>query len=139
MFEFTIYCDGACSGNPGPGAWSYVVFNSKKSLVFSGSGFEEQATNNRMELMAVIKALEGFDGVNLVLDSKYVLDGITSWIHNWKRNGWRSTTGTVRNVDLWQDLDRLVSDRKIEWSWQKGHASSLHDFADELARESVLR
>jgi ribonuclease HI len=133
-----IYCDGACSGNPGPGSWAYVVFEGDVRIA-SGCGFSQHTTNNQMELTAAIKALEAFDNVEIVLDSKYVKDGITSWIFNWKKNGWKSATGAVKNVELWKALDDLAAQRKVIWSWQKGHAGSNHDFADDLARESILK
>ena len=132
-----IYCDGACSGNPGPGGWAYVIFENEKKIA-SASGGEKYTTNNRMELTAVIKALESFDNCEIILDSKYVKDGITTWILNWKKNGWRSKTGPIKNLDLWQNLDALVQNKNIVWTWQKGHDNSTHDLADELARSAII-
>lgn len=137
MSRLKIFCDGACSGNPGPGAWAFVVF-AHNSMIFSASGAALDTTNNRMELLAVIHALQVFHVCDLVLDSKYVMDGITSWIKKWRVNGWKSSTGEVKNKDLWMKLDFLVARSDISFLWQKGHANSLHDFADELARSSVL-
>jgi len=133
-----IYCDGACSGNPGPGAWAYIAFVDGKQVA-SASGAYNETTNNRMELLAAINAVSAFDNCTIVVDSKYVKDGITSWINKWRVNGWKSTTGPVKNVDLWQWLDKLVQAKNIVWEWEKGHNNTTHDFVDELARGSVLR
>lgn len=134
-----IYCDGACSGNPGKGAWAYVVFNQNGERICCGSGYEELTTNNRMELRAVIEALQGFNNCQIVLDSKYVKDGVTMWIHRWKINQWKTSSGELKNLDLWKEIDLLTSKKDIVWTWQKGHANSLHDYADELARASIIR
>lgn len=139
MNKYVIYCDGACSGNPGPGAWAYVVFDIHGMQIAAASGFLEETTNNRMELKAVINALESFDDCKIVVDSKYVKDGITEWIKKWKTNGWRSTTGEVKNVDLWKKLDDLVQAKNVHFEWQRGHAGGVHDCVDVLARGSVLR
>lgn len=138
MDNVEIYCDGACSGNPGPGAWAYIIFENGKEIS-SASGFAEQTTNNRMELCAVIMAINSTSGdIKLVVDSKYVKDGINSWIHKWKKNNWKTSAGTdVKNKDLWEELDKVTKERKIEWVWQKGHAGGVHDKVDKLAR-SVL-
>lgn len=135
---YKIYCDGACSGNPGKGAWAYVVFD-ENLQIFCGSGYEDYTTNNRMELTAAIKALHGFNDCELILDSKYVKNGITDWINKWKSQGWKTTKGAVKNLDLWQELDQLAQIRNVKWSWQKGHSNSLHDYADELARKSIIQ
>lgn len=131
-----IYCDGACSGNPGPGAWAYVAcFNDK--IIYSNSGYNMYTTNNQMELLAAINALEFFDNCEFILDSKYVLDGINIWIHSWKLKGWKTTSGAVKNYELWKKLDILNNHRKIKWTWQKGHNSSFHDYVDLLARSCL--
>lgn len=143
----TIFCDGACSGNPGPGAWAYIVFegdldhrniqNNKNNIIALASGASKDTTNNRMELMAAINAVRAFDNCTIIVDSKYVKDGITSWINKWKINGWKSASGAVKNVDLWQELDRVLAGKKIKWEWQPGHANTVHDLVDQVARNAV--
>ena len=135
-----IYTDGACSGNPGPGGWGVLLdYNgSEKEL----SGFEPETTNNRMELMAAIQALEGLTRpciIRLHTDSTYVKDGITSWIHNWKRNGWRTAARKpVKNVDLWQRLDEALIQHEVSWHWVKGHDGHPgNERADVLATSAV--
>ncbi|MCW8835049.1 MAG: ribonuclease HI [Rhodospirillales bacterium] len=135
-----IFTDGACSGNPGPGGWGAILRwrGTEKEL----SGGEAETTNNRMELMAAIKALEAMKrGVSVALytDSTYVRDGITKWIHNWKKNGWK-TAGKkpVKNADLWQRLEAALGDHSVEWHWVKGHAGHPeNERADELARNAM--
>ena len=135
-----IYTDGACSGNPGPGGWGAILlWRGKEREIWGG---EPDTTNNRMELTAAIKALESLDRqVSAVLytDSKYVKDGITSWIIGWKARNWKTTAKKpVKNVDLWQALDDAVSKHDVEWRWVKGHAGHLeNERADELARRGV--
>jgi ribonuclease HI len=133
-----IYCDGACSGNPGPGAWGYVVFENGVQIAHA-YGIETDTTNNRMELVATIKALEGFNDCNIIVDSRYVKDGITNWIIKWKKNGWKTASGKVKNVDLWEQLDELCASRNIKWDWEKGHANNTHDCVDILVRSAVLK
>ena len=132
---FIIYSDGACSNNPGPGAWAYKVFKNNKEVSYA-CGAEEMTTNNRMELMAAIKALEAFADkeCKMIVDSQYLKNGINVWIKKWKVNGWKSASGAVKNKDLWEQLDKLVENKNIEWEWQKGHANSTHDEVDLLAR-----
>ncbi len=136
----TIHTDGACSGNPGPGGWGAVL--QYNGHVKEMSGGEEQTTNNRMELTAAIRALDSLKRpceIDMFTDSKYVKDGLTSWIHNWKRNGWK-TSGKkpVKNADLWQDLDRAVQRHSISWHWLKGHAGDeMNERADRLANEGM--
>lgn len=131
-----IYTDGACRGNPGVGGWGAVLsYGSHKKEIFGG---EAHTTNNRMELMAVIRALEQLkqgSKVRLYTDSQYVQKGISTWIHGWKKNGWRTASkAPVKNVDLWQQLDALIAPHQIEWLWVKGHATSLGNIkADQLA------
>ena len=135
-----IYTDGACSGNPGPGGWGAVLrWKGKERELFGG---ETDTTNNRMELMAAIVALESLKRavkVRLWTDSVYVKDGITEWIHGWKKNGWRtSAKKPVKNVDLWQRLDAALAQHDVEWRWVKGHAGHPeNERADELARKGV--
>ena len=140
--NLTIYTDGACSGNPGPGGWGvYMQFGDREKTL---SGGELETTNNRMELMAAIKALEAikpsFKGDTILwTDSTYVLKGITEWIHGWKKRGWKkSDKKPVVNADLWQELDALNATHNIEWKWVKGHAGiDGNERADELARSGI--
>ena len=136
-----IFTDGACSGNPGPGGWGALLRyrESEKEL----SGGEAESTNNRMELMAAIMALESLTRpikVCLYTDSTYVRDGITKWIHGWRKNGWKTAAKkAVKNVDLWQRLDLAAERHTIDWRWIKGHAGHPgNERADELAREASL-
>ena len=136
-----IFTDGACSGNPGPGGWGALLRyrESEKEL----SGGEAESTNNRMELMAAIMALESLTRpikVSLYTDSTYVRDGITKWIHGWRKNGWKTAAKkAVKNVDLWQRLDLAAERHTIDWRWIKGHAGHPgNERADELAREASL-
>lgn len=135
-----IFTDGACSGNPGPGGWGAILRwrGQEKEL----SGGEAETTNNRMELMAAIAGLEALKKpakVCVTTDSTYVRDGITSWIHNWRRNGWKNAAKKpVKNADLWQRLDAATSGHTIDWVWVKGHAGHPeNERADELARLAV--
>jgi len=135
-----IWTDGACSGNPGPGGWGAVVRVDGVETELSGG--EPATTNNRMELMGAIAALESLpDGASATLhtDSQYVKNGLTSWIHGWKRNGWRTASREpVKNVDLWQRLDVAAGKHKIEWKWVKGHAGDvMNERADGLARAAI--
>ncbi len=136
----TIYTDGACSGNPGPGGWGAILVwgEHRKEL----NGGEAVTTNNRMELLGAISALEALKRrtpVALHTDSTYVRDGITKWIHGWKRNGWKTAAKKeVKNADLWQRLDELRRDHDVEWHWVKGHAGHPeNERADELARAGM--
>lgn len=135
-----IFTDGACSGNPGPGGWGVLMRwrGHEKEL----SGGEAQTTNNRMELMAAIQGLEAVKRaarVRLVTDSTYVKDGITKWIHGWKRNGWKTAAKKpVKNEDLWRRLDAALATHDVEWQWVKGHAGHPeNERADELARQGI--
>ncbi len=135
-----VHTDGACSGNPGPGGWGAILeFNGTRKEL---SGGEALTTNNRMELTGAIVALESLKRpckVEMHVDSAYVKDGITKWIHGWKRNGWKTADKKpVKNVDLWQRLDAALATHEISWRWVKGHAGhSENERADELAREGM--
>ena len=135
-----IYTDGACSGNPGPGGWGALLQFGEHERELKGG--ERNTTNNRMELTAAIAALETLKRtckIHLHTDSTYLRDGMTSWIHNWKRNGWRTTAKKpVKNVDLWQRLDEAIQSHDIEWHWIKGHAGDPgNEAADALARQGL--
>jgi ribonuclease HI len=135
-----VHTDGACSGNPGPGGWGAVLKfgDIEKEL----KGGEPNTTNNRMELLAAISALEAMKRpvtVDIYTDSQYVRGGITGWIHNWKRNGWRTADKKpVKNMDLWQRLDAALKTHDIRWHWIKGHAGHAeNERADHLARDGL--
>lgn len=135
-----IFTDGACSGNPGPGGWGAVL--RFKGVEKELSGGERQTTNNRMELMAAIAALEALkrpSPVRLTTDSTYVRDGITKWIHDWKRRGWKTAAKKpVKNVDLWQRLDAAAAAHEVDWQWIKGHSGHPeNERADQLARDGI--
>jgi ribonuclease HI len=138
--EVVIYTDGACSGNPGPGGWGAVLQGGGRERELYGG--DVQTTNNRMELMAAIQALEALQrpaAVTLYTDSKYLLDGITKWIHGWQRNGWlTSARKPVKNDDLWRRLTAAMGPHDIDWRWVKGHAGDPgNERADELARRGI--
>ena len=133
-----VFTDGACSGNPGIGGWGVVILINDSDPIFLKGG-EIQTTNNRMELTATIKALKYFKEhqlITLITDSKYVKDGIKSWIANWKKNGWRTTSKKpVKNKELWVELESQISKHNITWKWVKGHAGDRYnEKADFLAR-----
>ena len=140
MKKVQLITDGACLGNPGPGGWASILrYGGHKKELF---GFEKHTTNNRMELTAAVRGLAALNEtceVEVVTDSQYVKNGITSWIHNWKRNGWRtSTKKPVVNQDLWEELDAQASRHQVQWSWTKGHASHEdNNRADELATRAA--
>jgi ribonuclease HI len=146
MTTLEIWTDGACKGNPGPGGWGVLmIYGAHRKEMCGGLPL---TTNNQMELTAVIRALEAIRRpcpVRLHLDSSYVRDGITGWTYGWKKKGWKTAGGSpVKNVELWQKLDQLVTDYKakaqIEWVWVKGHAGDPgNERADELANEGVLK
>ncbi|MBI5110372.1 MAG: ribonuclease HI [Rhodovulum sp.] len=136
----TIHTDGACSGNPGPGGWGAILEWDGRSRELKGA--EPQTTNNRMELTAAIMALEALRrpcAVDLHTDSQYLRQGITAWIHGWKRNGWKTADKKpVKNVDLWQRLDAAIGRHQVRWHWVRGHAGhDLNERADALAREAI--
>lgn len=135
-----IYADGACKGNPGPGGWGVLMRSGPHEKELWGG--ERDTTNNRMELTAVIRALESLKRavpVKLYTDSQYVQKGIGQWIHNWKRNGWRTADKKpVKNADLWQELDVLAKQHQVEWIWVKGHAGNPgNERADALANRGI--
>jgi ribonuclease HI len=135
-----VHTDGACSGNPGPGGWGAILdYNGTRKEL---SGGEPQTTNNRMELMAAIMALEALTRpctVEMHVDSSYVKDGITKWIHGWKKNGWKTADKKpVKNAELWQRLDAALARHRVSWHWVKGHAGhDGNERADELARHGM--
>jgi ribonuclease HI len=138
--KVTIYTDGACSGNPGPGGWgALLLYKEQKKLI---SGYDANTTNNKMELLAAIeglKALKGEHDVILVTDSKYVMQGITEWIHGWKKKNWKTAAGKpVKNVDLWKMLDEQISKRDVSWQWVKGHSGDEgNEIVDQAARDQI--
>lgn len=143
--ELIAYTDGACSGNPGPGGWGVLLLardgqNTLKRRELNGGAAE--TTNNRMELTAAIEALNALtkpSNLTIVTDSSYVKDGITKWMHGWKRNGWRTAAKKeVKNVDLWQQLDEAQARHTVAWEWVKGHAGhEENEQADQLARDGM--
>jgi ribonuclease HI len=142
MPDLFAYTDGACSGNPGPGGWGVLMLAREAGVVVRErelSGGEAMTTNNRMELMAAISALEALTRdteLTIVTDSAYVKNGVTTWIHGWKRNGWRTAgRDPVKNVELWQRLDAAQARHTVTWRWIKGHAGHVdNERADALAR-----
>jgi len=137
-----IYTDGACSGNPGPGGWgSVLLYNGHRREL---SGGEAETTNNRMEMMAVIQALETLTRpclVHIHTDSVYVMKGITEWIEQWKKRGWKTAAKKpVKNVELWQRLEQAIERHQAEWTWVKGHSGiTENERADELATQAIPR
>jgi ribonuclease HI len=145
MPELFAYTDGACSGNPGPGGWGVLLIAREGGAVVKErelSGGEALTTNNRMELLAAISALETLakpSEITVVTDSAYVKNGVTEWIHGWKRNGWRTAgKDPVKNAELWQRLDQAQARHKVQWRWIKGHAGhEENERADALARAGM--
>ena len=140
MDEVEIFTDGACKGNPGPGGWGAILRAKGKERELYGG--ERNTTNNRMELMAAISALEALSRpckVALTTDSQYVRQGITQWIHNWKRRGWKTAAkAPVKNVDLWQRLDAACAPHQLEWHWVRGHTGHPeNERADRLANRGI--
>lgn len=138
--KVVIYTDGACSGNPGPGGWGAILISGEHRKELSGG--ETPTTNNRMELMAAISALEALkkpSDVELHTDSIYLRDGITKWVHGWRRNGWKTADKKpVKNAELWQRLVDAQARHTVDWRWVKGHSEHVeNDRADELAREGM--
>ena len=139
--KYKIYTDGACSGNPGPGGWGAVILDQDdKQKKISGS--EKNTTNNRMELLAAIMSLKKIktnSEVVIFTDSTYVKNGITEWMKNWKKNGWKnSSKKPVKNKDLWEKLDKLCEANSVSWKWVKGHSTNeFNNLADELATKAI--
>jgi len=139
--KYKIYTDGACSGNPGPGGWAaIIIINNKIEKMFSGS--EKNTTNNQMELMAPIKAIQKFkkkSEISIFTDSTYVKDGITTWVKRWEKNGWKTASKkSVKNKELWKKLKNLSSKHSIKWIWVKGHAQDKYNnLVDELAQRAI--
>ena len=140
MNQVEIFTDGACKGNPGPGGWGALLrYQQQEKKLYGGAA---STTNNRMELTAAIEALSALNKpckVHLTTDSEYVRQGITQWIHGWKKRRWRLSSGQpVKNADLWQRLDEQVSRHQIEWYWVKGHSGHRdNEMADQLANQGV--
>ena len=140
MKELKVYTDGACRGNPGPGAWAGVILHeSGHERVF---GFEKNTTNNRMELSAVIFTLKKIDkDIHVILhtDSQYVMKGMMEWVKNWQKRGWRTSNNKpVKNMDLWQILVEVCDQRNIQWKWVKGHSGDQYnELADTIANEAI--
>ena len=143
----TVYTDGGCSGNPGPGGWGCVIL--ADGMEYTVSGGETMTTNNRMELSAAIAALSAIDqnevwrtqSITVHIDSQYVKNGITSWIKSWQRNGWRnSEKQPVKNRDLWEVLDELNKKLNVTWKWVKGHAGNKYnEMCDAMATQEVMK
>ena len=139
--KYIIYTDGACSGNPGPGGWGAIILSEEKNET-NISGKEKSTTNNRMELMAPIMALRKIKKASKIIiytDSIYLKNGITTWIKNWEKNGWKSANKKpVKNKDLWTTLNKLSKDKIISWKWVKGHAGNKYnEMADKLATTAI--
>lgn len=137
----TIYTDGSCLGNPGPGGWAALLRSGERERVLSGR--EASTTNNRMELTAALKALQALKNptkVKLYTDSEYLRRGITEWLPGWQRRGWKRKGGALANVELWQALAEAISRHEISWHWVKGHATDRDNLrVDKLAREESLK
>ena len=140
MNDIVMYTDGACSGNPGPGGWAAVMTSGKhRKELFGG---ERETTNNRMEMMAIIRGAEALKrgcSVDIYTDSTYVMKGMTEWLEDWKARGWRTASKQpVKNVDLWQRLEKALDRHEVKWFWVKGHSGVPgNERADELARKGI--
>lgn len=135
--EFEIYTDGACFPNPGKGGWAFLSKCGK-----SGSGFEEKSTNQRMEMLAVIRAIEAVSGlgkIKIVTDSQFVINGATQWMPNWKKRGWKkSSKGSIKNLELWLELDALLARNEVLFQWVKGHSGNpMNERVDAMAGEAI--
>jgi ribonuclease HI len=139
--QVTIYTDGACDPNPGPGGWAALLIAKGKEHVISGS--ESETTNNRMELTAAIQALNTLQDrsrIEFYTDSEYLKKGITEWMANWRARNWRRKGGKLANVDLWQALDKAIQEHQIQWHWVRGHSGDRHNQrVDLLARKAIQR
>jgi len=143
MKKVDIFTDGACSGNPGPGGWGAILRFGEHEKELNGSG-GSNTTNNRMEMQAVIEGLSSLKvkcSITIHTDSKYVLDGVTKYLENWKLRGWKtSSKKDVKNIDLWKELDILLSKHEVEWIWVKGHSGHVeNERADILARDGIFK
>ena len=141
--KYKIYTDGACSGNPGPGGWAAIILGDDK-IKDEISGSEKNTTNNKMELLAPIRAIQKFKKKSEILiytDSTYVKDGITTWIKKWEKNGWKTASKKpVKNIELWIKLKNLSSKHSIKWIWVKGHAQNKYNnLVDEIAQGAIKR
>ena len=139
----TIYTDGACSGNPGIGGWGIVILELKKEPIFLNGG-DDNTTNNQMELTAAIQALKYFEDrqkITLFTDSQYVKNGIESWINNWKKNGWKtSSKKQVKNKELWIQLEEQIEKHNVKWQWVRGHTGNKNnEMADNLAKKFIQK
>ena len=142
--DYTIYTDGACLGNPGPGGWAAIIYNNHSGNENKIFGSDLKTTNNRMELMAVIKSLEKLpskSSVKIYTDSKYIINGMDLWISNWKKKNWlNASKKPVKNKDLWLILDKLCENFEINWNWVKGHSGDKNnDIVDEMARNQATK
>ncbi len=139
--QVRIYTDGACDPNPGPGGWAALLRSGPHEKTLTGS--EQDTTNNRMELTAALRALEALKGpsrVDLYTDSEYLRRGITEWLPAWRRRGWRRKGGELKNVDLWQALDKALQTHEVSWHWVRGHAGHReNEMVDRLARQAIRR
>jgi ribonuclease HI len=139
--EVTIYTDGSCDVNPGPGGWAAILRSGEQEKVLSGA--EAQSTNNRMELTAALLALQALkhpSRVRLYTDSEYLRRGIQEWLPGWRARGWKRKGGVLANVDLWQALDQAIRQHEIEWHWVKGHSANKdNQRVDKLARDAMLK
>lgn len=145
MNKVIVFTDGGCSGNPGPGGWAFVLIENG-NVISTSSGGEANTTNNKMELMAVINAIStckliGAKEICINTDSQYVKNGITTWIFNWKKNGWRTASkDPVKNQELWQELDSLVTEENIIWNWVKGHAGiEYNELCDSMVKKEMQK
>ena len=136
-----IYTDGACSPNPGPGGWAAILVNGSREEIISGG--ERKTTNNRMELTAALQALKSLkrsSTVKVVTDSEYLRRGINEWLPNWKARNWKRKGGALANIDLWQELDLILSKHTISWKWVRGHSGHrMNQRVDQLARQAIPR
>jgi len=134
-----IYSDGACSGNPGPGGWAAVILINGERTELSGG--EQLTTNNRMEVLAALNALRALkqpSQVTFYTDSSYLLNGATAWLPEWKQRNWKRKQGKLANIDLWQELDRALSEHEVKWVWVRGHAgNTLNEYVDQMARAAI--
>ena len=141
LAEVTIYTDGSCNPNPGPGGWAALLIYGKHQKTISGS--EKHSTNNRMELTAAIQAIGALkipSKVNLYTDSQYLKRGITEWLPSWRKRNWRRKGGTLANAELWQELDQAIKSHNITWHWIQGHANNrFNNLVDGLAKKAIQK